>query len=147
MGDIVGLSLELELDVPLLRGDAIYSLDGSIFSLFPLYGNGDMYIELSGLAIRVAAGALIDAEGKVQVTNMNLGADFDNAVLYLDNGDLDFGETINNLLSALAPTIWNQFKDLVFDELNTVLTKIINDELGNCAIQDIIAGNCKIKQY
>ena len=39
---------------------------------------------------------------------MNLGADFDNAVLYLDNGDLDFGETINNLLSALAPTIWNQ---------------------------------------
>lgn len=43
--DVVGLSLELELDVPLLRGDAIYSLDGSIFSLFPLYGNGDMYIE------------------------------------------------------------------------------------------------------
>jgi len=147
--DVVGLSLELELDVPLLRGDAIYSLDGSIFSLFPLYGNGDMYIELSGLAIRAAAGVLIDAEGKVQVTDMNLGADFDNAVLHLDNllGGGDFGETINNLLSALAPTIWDQFKDLVFNELNTVLTKIINDELGKCPIQDIISGNCNIKHY
>ena len=40
-----------------------------------------------------------------------------------------------------------QFKDLVFDELNTVLTKIINDELGKCAIQDIIAGNCDFKHY
>ena len=41
---------------------------------------------------------------------MNLGADFDNAVLHLDNllGGGDFGETINNLLSALAPTIWDQ---------------------------------------
>merc|ERR1712088_101361 len=142
--DPVGLSLELELDIPLLRGDAVYSLDGSIFGLFPLYGNGDMYIELSGLVIRAAAGVLIDAEGKVQVTDMNLGADFDNAVLHLDNllGGGDFGETINNLLSALAPTIWDQFKDLVFNELNTVLTKIINDELGKCAIQDIISGNC-----
>ena len=41
---------------------------------------------------------------------MDLGADFDNAVLHLDNllGGGDFGETINNLLSALAPTIWDQ---------------------------------------
>ena len=69
-----------------------------------------MYIELSGLAVRGAAGVLIDGEGKVQVTDMNLGADFDNAVLHLDNllGGGDFGETINNLLSALAPTIWDQ---------------------------------------
>jgi len=146
--DVVGLSLELELDIPMLRGDAIYSLDGTILSLFPLYGNGDMYIELSGLAIKAAAGVLIDGEGKVQVTDMNLGADFDNAVIHLDNlvGGGDFGETINQLLSALAPTIWDQFKDLVFDELNTVLTNIINDELGKCPIQDIIAGNCKLQQ-
>ena len=78
-----------------------------------------MYIELSGLAVRGAAGVLIDGEGKVQVTDMNLGADFDNAVLHLDNllGGGDFGETINNLLSALAPTIWDQVLYTILYEL------------------------------
>merc|ERR1739844_174175 len=146
--DVVGLSLELELDVPLLRGDAIYSLDGSIFSLFPLYGNGDMYIELSGLAIRAAAGVLIDGEGKVQVTDMNLGADFDNAVLHLDNllGGGDFGETINNLLSALAPQLWDLFKDDLFGIINKALVDVINNELKKCTVDEIVNGNCKPKE-
>ena len=42
-----------------------------------------MYIELSGLAIKGAAGVTIDGEGKVQVTDLNLGADFQGAVIHL----------------------------------------------------------------
>merc|ERR1711935_104915 len=147
--DPVGLSLELELLIPLLRGDAVYSLDGNILSIFPLFGDGPMYIELSGLAIKGAAGVTIDGEGKVQVTDLTLGADFQGAVIHLDNlvGGGDFGDVINNLLSALAPTIWDQFKDFVFDDLNKLLTSIINNELGKCPIQDIISGDCELQTY
>merc|ERR1711997_885902 len=108
-----------------------------------------MYIELSGLTIKGAAGVTIDGEGKVQITGLTLGADFEGAVIYLDNlvGGGDFGDVVNQLLSALAPTIWDQFKDLVFDELNKLLTSIINNELGKCPIQDIISGNCELQKY
>ena len=66
-----------------LQGDAVYSLDGNILSIFPLFGNGPMYIELSGLSVKGAAGVTIDGEGKVQVTDLNLGADFEGAVIHL----------------------------------------------------------------
>ena len=42
-----------------------------------------MFIELSGLAIKGAAGVTLDAEGKVQVHDLILGADFDGAVIHL----------------------------------------------------------------
>ena len=42
-----------------------------------------MYIELSGLAVKGAAGVTIDGEGKVQVTDLALGADFEGAVIHL----------------------------------------------------------------
>ena len=93
-----------------MQGDAVYNLDGTIFSLLPLFGNGDMYIELSTLNIKATAGLLIDADGFAQLRGLELNADFDKAVLHLDNlmGGGDFGETINNLISVLAPTIWNE---------------------------------------
>ena len=87
----------------------MYSLDGTIFSLLPLYGNGDMYIELTGLTLNANPGIKIDTEGYMQVTSLALGADFEGIVLHLDNllGGGDFGETINNLLSVLGPQIWD----------------------------------------
>ena len=69
-----------------------------------------MYLELSSLDITAQAGLLINPQGFLQVTGLDLNADFDGAVLHLDNllGGGDFGETINQLLSALAPMIWNE---------------------------------------
>ena len=68
-----------------------------------------MYIELSSLDISAHAGLSINSAGFLQVTGLDLDASFDNAVLHLDNllGGGDFGEVINQVLSALAPTIWN----------------------------------------
>ena len=68
-----------------------------------------MYIELMGFDIKAQAGLLIDAGGFLQVTNLELGADFTDAVLHLDNllSGGDFGETINNIITAFAPMIWD----------------------------------------
>ena len=103
------ISTDFSFDLFIIQGDAVYTLDGTIFSLLPLYGEGDMWIELTNLDIKADAGLLIDSEGYLQVTGLILGAEFDQAVLHLDDllGGGDFGEVINNLLSVLAPTIWD----------------------------------------
>jgi len=142
--DLLKLHLDIHLTLPKLRGDAVYSLDGSIFNLLPLYGDGDMLLELNELSIDVQGGLLITADGFLQVSGLEMDANFQSANLHLDNllGGEDFGENINNLLTAFAPAIWNEFKDEVFKEVNEALTKIINAELGKCSIAQIVGGNC-----
>ena len=56
----------------------MYNLDGSIFSLLPLYGDGDMYVEVTGLDLNANPGMVIDAGGFLQVTELDLGANFQN---------------------------------------------------------------------
>jgi len=103
-----------------------------------------MLLELNELSIDVQGGLLITADGFLQVSGLEMDANFQSANLHLDNllGGEDFGENINNLLTAFAPAIWNEFKDEVFKEVNDALTKIINAELGKCSIAQIIGGNC-----
>ena len=69
-----------------------------------------MLLELNELSIDVQGGLLITADGFLQVSGLEMDANFQSANLHLDNllGGGDFGENINNLLTALAPTIWNE---------------------------------------
>jgi len=103
--DLEGLGLELNLTLADLRGDATYSLDGTALGIFPIYGNGPMYLELFGVTLHAKAAVLINAEGFVEITEMDIAADFDDIAIHLDDlvGGGNFGETINNpLLSELA---------------------------------------------
>lgn len=147
--DITALSLELGLKIPLLRGDADYTLDGSIFSLFPLYGDGPMYVILNELLVGGKAGVTLDTEGYLQVYELTLDATFDSIDIHFDNlvGGGNFGEVINQVLSLLGPQIWDLVKDDVFKELNGALLSILNDALHKCSINDIINNTCEIKNY
>ena len=73
-----------------------------------------MFLELNELSIDVQGGLLITADGFLQVSDLEMDASFQSANLHLDNllGGGDFGENINNLLTALAPTIWNEVRPL-----------------------------------
>merc|ERR1719348_1643263 len=120
--DIEQLSLELELTIADLRGDAEYKLDGTLAAIFPLYG-----------------------EGYIEVTSMDITADFTDIKMHLDNllGGGPFGESINNLLNVMGVYIWDQVKVLLFPLLDEVLVKVINDALSGCSIADLIEnGSC-----
>jgi hypothetical protein len=143
--DLEGLGLELELTIFKLRGDAEYTLDGSIFGIFPLYGEGPMWLEIYGLDLYAKAAVLINAEGFLEVTTMDITADFIDIKLHLDNilGGGDFGETINTILNIMGGYIWDQLKDILFPILDDVLKKVINDALAGCSIADLIEnGSC-----
>merc|ERR1712098_835902 len=143
--DIEQLSLELELTIADLRGDAEYKLDGTLAAIFPLYGEGPMWLEIYGLDAYAKASVLINEEGYIEVTSMDITADFTDIKMHLDNllGGGPFGESINNLLNVMGVYIWDQVKVLLFPLLDEVLVKVINDALSGCSIADLIEnGSC-----
>ena len=73
-----------------------------------------MLLELNELSIDVQGGLLITADGFLQVSGLEMDANFQSANLHLDNllGGEDFGENINNLLTAFAPAIWNEVLEI-----------------------------------
>jgi len=143
--DLEALSLELELTLADLRGDADYSLDGTILGLLPLYGEGPMWLEIYGLDLYAKAAVLINADGFVEITEIDLTADFTDIKIHLDNllGGGNFGESVNNLLNVLGGYIWDQVKGLLFPLLDDVLKNVLNDALSGCNIADLIEnGSC-----
>jgi len=143
--DLEALALNLELTIANLRGDAMYSLDGNIAGILPLYGDGPMWLEIHGLDLIAAASVLINEEGFVVITDMNLEADFTEIKAHLDNllGGGNFGETINNMLNLLGDFIWDQLKDVLFPILNDFIKDALNDALQGCNIADLIEnGSC-----
>merc|ERR1719348_2799861 len=130
--DIEQLSLELELTIADLRGDAEYKLDGTLAAIFPLYGEGPMWLEIYGLDAYAKASVLINEEGYIEVTSMDITADFTDIKMHL-----------NNLLNVMGVYIWDQVKVLLFPLLDDVLVKVINDALSGCSIADLIEnGSC-----
>merc|ERR1711872_252929 len=130
--DIEQLSLELELTIADLRGDAEYKLDGTLAAIFPLYGEGPMWLEIYGLDAYAKASVLINEEGYIEVTSMDITADFTDIKMHLDN-----------LLNVMGVYIWDQVKVLLFPLLDEVLVKVINDALSGCSIADLIEnGSC-----
>jgi len=143
--DLEALSLELELTIADLRGDANYKLDGTLAGILPLYGEGPMYLEIFGLDLYAKASVLINADGFLTITEMDITADFTDIKIHLDNllGGGNFGESINNLLNVLGGFIWDQVKEILFPLLDEVLLKVLNDALSGCSIADLIAnGSC-----
>ena len=91
--------------------------------------------------IGAVAGVMIDRERKVQVTDVNLGADFDDTVLILDNQLGDFGETINTFLLSLANTIWNkEDKSWKLSTLIRTVAGVLIDGEGKVQVTDMNLG-------
>merc|ERR1712130_889696 len=144
--DLEALTLQLQLDIADLRGDANYVLDGTVLVSLPIYGNGSMWLEVWGLELYGVAGVLINADGFLEVTRMNITAEVSGEIkLHLNNlyGDGNLGDSINNLLNVLGGFIFDLLKDILFPLLDKLLIDILNDVLSTCSIADLIAnGSC-----
>lgn len=92
-----------------VQGDAWYNLTGLIMGLFPLYGDGDIWLEIYDLDIHAKAAVILNTEGYVEITEMELSANFSSIKTHLDNllGGGNFGESVNNLLNLLGDYIWD----------------------------------------
>ena len=87
-----------------------------------------MLLELNELSIDVQGGLLITADGFLQVSGLEMDANFQSANLHLDNllGGEDFGENINNLLTAFAPAIWNEVLEIQILDFHILKTNFLS---------------------
>ena len=87
--------------IHILRAEAFYSLDGILINLYTLDGAGNMVIELTNVDINLYAGLSIDDQGYVQISGLQLDADFNDANLQLEhlNLDGDLSESISRVIS------------------------------------------------
>jgi len=144
--DLEALVLQLQLNIADLRGDANYLLDGTVLGFLPIYGNGSMWLEVWGLELYGVAGVLINSDGFLEVTRMNITAEVTGEIkLHLNNlyGDGNLGESINNLLNVLGGFIFDLLKDILFPLLDKLLIDILNQALAGCSIADLVEnGSC-----
>merc|ERR1712055_919328 len=144
--DLEALVLQLQLNIADLRGDANYLLDGTVLGFLPIYGNGSMWLEVWGLELYGVAGVLINSDGFLEVTRMNITAEVTGEIkLHLNNlyGDGNLGESINNLLNVLGGFIFDLLKDILFPLLDKLLIDILNQALAGCSIVDLVEnGSC-----
>ena len=120
-------------------------MTGNILGLIPLYGNGDIWLEIYDLDLFASAAVLINEQGFVKVQSMVVSAEFSSIKIHLDNllGGGNFGESVNNLLNLLGDYIWEQLKVILFPLLESVLTDVINDALDGCSFAELIeTGAC-----
>ena len=97
--------VSLRLRLPLLRADAKYNLNGTLVNMFPLIGNGDMYIELRNFNIKILGELLIDSNDFARITNLRLDAKFESTDLYLENLlviERGLGESINKIIPKVS---------------------------------------------
>lgn len=147
--DLITYSMQLGLAIDDLRGDANYVLDGTMFGIFPLFGNGPMWLEIYGLQLFAEAEVIINAGGFLEVSEMNITAEFEDIKMHLDDlmGGGDMEETINKILNTLGLTLWDQLKDAIFPLLDNLLIDVINDALSGCSITDLIVNGSCSNQY
>ena len=96
--------------IQVVQGDADYKLEGTIASILPIYGKGPMWLEILGLDVYAKTAVLINAEGFIEVPEMNITADFIDIKIHLDNNQGQMGEAINNFLNVLGGYIWDQVR-------------------------------------
>ena len=73
--------------------------------MFPLIGNGDMYIELRNFKIKILGELLIDSNDFARITNLRLDAKFESTDLYLENLlviERGLGESINKIIPKVS---------------------------------------------
>ena len=111
----------------MLQGDAWYNLTGEILTLFPLYGDGDIWLEIYNLDVYAKAAVIINTEGYVEITQMVLSANFTSIKTHLDNllGGGNFGESVNNLLNLLGDYIWDLVRNNHFPITRISLEPIV----------------------
>ena len=93
-----------------MKGDADYKLEGTIASILPIYGEGPMWLEILGLDVYSKADVLINAEGFIEVHEMDITANFIDIKMHLDDNQGQMGEAINNFLNVLGSYIWDQVR-------------------------------------
>ena len=102
--------INLKFKLPILRTDGEFKLNGTIINIFPLHGDGNMFVELGNFQINILGELFIGTNGFAKITTLNLDAKFETSNLQLENLfiiERGLGEKINRIIPQVSRALLN----------------------------------------
>jgi len=134
--------LSLSLFIPRVAGNAVYDLNGKIFSIIPVYGKGKASVQLVDLVASGSAALTISMDGHLQATEFDVDPSFGGIAVNLENilGGGNLGQVVNGVVNMLGKTLFDKFKPEIRKALNKAIIGEINKALKKVKLSDIQGG-------
>merc|ERR1712198_613888 len=140
--DLQNLRLSLSLFIPRVAGNAVYDLNGKIFSIIPVYGKGKASVQLVDLVASGSAALPISMDGHLQATEFDVDPSFGGIAVNLENilGGGNLGQVVNGVVNMLGKTLFDKFQPEIRKALNKAIIGEVNKALRKVKLSDIQGG-------
>lgn len=133
--DLNNLRFTFGLRIPKMTIKGLYDLDGKMFNIFPLYGDGPFSISVSALSISTSAAVSINANGIGTLAEPpHLDVSFRSVRIHFRNLLGGLSNVLNNIISSLARPIFDKMKPKLMASLKKSMFKILNKKLSTVDI-------------
>ncbi|XP_046426540.1 uncharacterized protein LOC124182835 [Neodiprion fabricii] len=137
---LIGLKFTFGFTWPNITFSTGYSIDGTVASVIPIYGDGDASGEITSLTVSGTAG--------ISIKNSYLYLKTLTSAVSLDDFDLQLTGLVNNddasaliaaVVSDTVPQILVDFQEQITDAANTAITEYVDDYLGSMTLAELLA--------
>ncbi|XP_046746540.1 uncharacterized protein LOC124411473 [Diprion similis] len=137
---LIGLKFTFAFTWPNITFSTGYSIDGTVASILPIYGDGKASGEITNLAV---SGTVA-----ISVKNSYLYLKSMSSAVSLDDLDIQLSGLLNNddasaliaaVISDTVPQILVDFQDVISDTVNTAVTEYVDDYLGSMTLAELLA--------
>ncbi|GFT17860.1 uncharacterized protein NPIL_428191 [Nephila pilipes] len=116
-----------------------YKVDGRLLKILPIYGQG--YFDINATDVRISGvGKLGFTTDTMQMDLLKLDLFWKNLDVFMENflGGGSFSNVLQRIIPNVGRDIFNVYKPLMLEKIETCLTKKINDKLNEPVLKDII---------
>ncbi|GIY83793.1 uncharacterized protein CEXT_590191 [Caerostris extrusa] len=133
--------LGINLTLPEIYVHGQYSVNGKLLKIFPIYGQGNFYLNATDINIS-GVGQLGFTADTMQMDLLRLDLHWKHLDVLMENflGGGSFSEVLQRIVPNVGRDIFNVYKPLILEKLETYLTSKINDKLEEPLVKDIIKG-------
>ncbi|KAF8790325.1 Mite allergen Der f 7 like protein [Argiope bruennichi] len=131
--------LAINLTLPEIYVHGQYRVDGKLVKIFPIYGQG--YFDLNATDINISGvGKLGFTTDTVQMELLKLDLYWEHLAVFMENflGGGSFSEVLQRIVPNVGRDIFNVYKPLMLEKMETCLTDRINNKLNQPFVKDII---------
>ncbi|CAL1293758.1 unnamed protein product [Larinioides sclopetarius] len=135
------LYLAINLTLPEIYVHGHYRVDGKFVKIFPIYGQG--YFDVNATDINISGvGKLGFTMDTLQMDLLKLDLYWEHIDVFMENflGGGSFSQVLQRVVPNVGRDIFNVYKPLILERLETCLTDEINSKLNEPIVKDIIKG-------
>ncbi|KFM82826.1 hypothetical protein X975_20307, partial [Stegodyphus mimosarum] len=131
--------LRINLSLPEIYVKGHYNVNGRLLKIFPIYGQG--YFNINATEISIAGtGQLGFTSDTMQMSLLKLDLHWEHLAVFMENflGGGDFSDVLQKAVPKVGRDIFNVYKPLIMEKLESALTNKVNEKFQDPAVKNII---------